>query len=83
MGAPARRVTLSSTFVFLVVGHRAANHPKPLMQVSAILHTFRIDASKIGCAEYLDWVFATRHAVGNRWRRHGVGADRHADVYTV
>jgi hypothetical protein len=49
-------VTLSSTFVFLVVGHRAANHPKPLMQVSDILHTFRIDASKIGCAEYLDWV---------------------------
>jgi hypothetical protein len=25
-------------------------------------------------------MFAIRHAVGNRWRRHGVGADRHADV---
>ena len=25
-------------------------------------------------------MFGTRHAVGNRWRRHGVGADRHADV---
>jgi hypothetical protein len=25
-------------------------------------------------------MLAAGHAVGNRWRRHGMGADRHADV---
>lgn len=29
--APARRVTSPRTFVFLVVGDRTADHPKPLI----------------------------------------------------
>ena len=33
---------------------RTANHPKPLTQIPAILHTFQMNTTGIGCGEYLN-----------------------------
>jgi hypothetical protein len=45
-------VTSPSTFVVLVVGDRTANHAKPAIQISAILHTFYMDSIRIKGVEY-------------------------------
>jgi hypothetical protein len=78
-GAPARRVTSRSTFVFLVVGDRTANQRKPLIHIPVLLHTFRMNASGIGCAEYLSVRNQTCGWDGSRW---AVGAVSPAASYS-